>query len=133
MRPAQHKAQHACYRLTGTSDSRQSIVIGYSVASVHTCALPTQGSIKSYSPSDMCASPARDYKYAPLILHDVVLSGLVRFRPAAYDLAHCAPQLNALEACPGNARACRLSQSVPRECISYLHDTIVHFTGAMCP
>jgi hypothetical protein len=26
----------------------------------------------------MCASPAQDYKYAPLILHDVVLSSLVR-------------------------------------------------------
>ena len=37
-----------------------------------------QGSIKSYSAADMCASPAQDYKYAPLILHDVVLSSLVR-------------------------------------------------------
>lgn len=45
-----------------------------------------QGAIKSYSPSDMCASPARDYKYAPLILHDVVLSGLVRARHCVHVL-----------------------------------------------
>lgn len=46
-----------------------------------------QGSVKSYSPSDMCASPARDYKYAPLILHDVVLSGLVCFCPALASIS----------------------------------------------
>lgn len=32
---------------------------------------------------DMCASPARDYSYDPEVVHDVVLTGLVRNRLAA--------------------------------------------------
>jgi len=28
----------------------------------------------------MCASPARDYSYEPQVVHDVVLTGLVRDR-----------------------------------------------------
>ena len=32
---------------------------------------------------DMCASPARDYSYDPEVVHDVVLTGLVREEPAA--------------------------------------------------
>ncbi len=38
--------------------------------------------MRTYSAADMCASPARDYKYDPNFLHDVVLSGLVSPRPS---------------------------------------------------
>lgn len=46
-----------------------------------------QGKVKTYSASDMCASPARDYKYDPLILHDVVLTDLKPGRSYSYKVA----------------------------------------------
>ncbi len=36
------------------------------------------GHTRTFSSKDMCASPARDYSYDPEVVHDVVLTGLVR-------------------------------------------------------
>jgi len=47
-----------------------------------------QGNVKTYSAADMCASPARDYKYDTNFLHDVVLSGLVPRTWYSYKVAH---------------------------------------------
>lgn len=47
-----------------------------------------QGSVRSYSGEDMCASPARDYVYDTSALHDVVLSDLVPRKWYSYRVAH---------------------------------------------
>ena len=69
-----------------------------------------QGSTKTYSPHDMCASPARDYKYAPLILHDVVLTDLVRVWICTFDLLTAA---RILVSCAVSSLMCQNLYRVP--------------------
>lgn len=57
------------------------------------------GSVRSYSSEDMCASPARDFRYAPLVLHDAVLTGLVPGRRYSYKVAH-GHEINSFQAAP---------------------------------
>lgn len=80
--------------------------------------LVTQGSVKSYSAHDMCASPARDYKYEAPILHDVVLTGLVRINPCRVgDTSNsCQPLLSAQQALACGSTALAVDQRHTDKC-----------------